>query len=154
MSDWLARLRALPARLAAAAPPAAARPTTAPVAPPAPAAPTTPAADGGVVVVTVLGLEGEALEKVLDLVQAECRGLGRKPVLVTDGFELTPFRRRRLIVEQVPDAEAMGVLAPDLPWTLYRERLFALLGRRWRPTASVSFGRRPEPACLAALELR
>lgn len=141
MSDWLARLRALPARLAAA-----------PAARPAPAS--TGTGGGGVVVVTVLGLDGEALEKVLDLVQAECRALGRKPVLVTDGFELTPFRRRRLIVEQVPDAEAMAVLAPDLPWTLYRERLFGLLGRRWRPTASVSFGRRPDAACLAALELR
>lgn len=150
MSGWLARLRALPARLAAL-PTASRRP---PAAPPAPAAAPAPDAEGGVVVVTVLGLSGEALEKVLDLVQAECRGLGRKPVLVTDGFELGPFRRRRLIVEQVPDAEAMAVLAPDLPWTLYRERLFALLGRRWRPTASVSFGRRPDAACLQALERR
>jgi hypothetical protein len=149
VSDWLARLRALPGRLTAPAPAA-----PAPAAAPAPPAPTATAATGGVVVVTVLGLSGEALEKVLDLVQAECRGLGRKPVLVTDGFELTPFRRRRLIVEQVPDAEAMAVLAPDLPWRLYRERLFALLGRRWRPTASVSFGRRPDAACLAALERR
>lgn len=152
MSDWLARLRALSARLAAAP---AARPSPAPVSSPAaPPASKGTAAGGGVVVVTVLGLDGEALEKVLDLVQAECRALGRKPVLVTDGFDLAPFRRRRLIVEQVPDAEAMAVLAPDLPWTLYRERLFGLLGRRWRPTASVSFGRRPDAACLAALELR
>ncbi len=106
------------------------------------------------VVVTVLGLEGEPLEKVLDLVQAQCRALGRKPVLVTDGCALEPFRRRRLIVEQVPDAEAMAERAPDLPWQLYRERLFALIGRRWRPSATVSFGRRPDVRCLAALQER
>lgn len=126
-----------------------------PPAPPGPAAQAPPPpAKGGVVVVTVLGLGGEPLEKVLDLVQAECRSLGRKAVLVTDRDELAPFRRRRLIVEQVPDAEAMAARLPDLPWRLYRERQFALIGRRWRPTASVSFGRRPDAACLAALEER
>lgn len=105
-------------------------------------------------VVTVLGLCGEALEKVLDLVQSECRNLGRKPVFVTDRDEFGPFRRRRLIVEQVPDAEALAARFPDLAWTLYRERLFALIGRRWRPVASVSFGRRPDARCLAALDER
>lgn len=124
-----------------------------PSGPPAAAAPPAPPA-GGVVVVTVLGLGGEALEKVLDLVQAECRSLGRKAVLVTDRDDLAPFRRRKLIVEQVPDAEALAARVPDLPWALYRERLFALIGRRWRPTARASFGRRPEPGCLAALDER
>jgi hypothetical protein len=124
-----------------------------PAAQPGPA-PNPTAQGGGVVVVTVLGLAGEALEKVLDMVEAECRKLGRKPVLVTDRDDLTPFRRRKLIVEQVPDAEALAGRDPDLPWRLYRERLFALIGRRWRPSASASFGRRPDPACLAALEER
>lgn len=145
----LARLRALVSGFGrgatAAGPPPATRPAPAPK----------PAAQGGgVVVVTVLGLAGDALEKVLDLVEAECRKLGRKPVLVTDRDDLAPFRRRKLIVEQVPDAEALAVRAPDLPWRLYRERLFALIGRRWLPAAAVSFGRRPEPGCLAALEER
>jgi hypothetical protein len=75
-------------------------------------------------------------------------------VFVTDRDEFGPFRRRRLIVEQVPDAEALAVRFPDLPWTLYRERLFALIGRRWRPVASASFGRRPDARCLAALDER
>lgn len=110
--------------------------------------------EGGVVVVTVLGLAGEALERVLDLVQEQCRSLGRKAVLVTDAVELAPFRRRKLIVEQVPDAEALAARLPELPWVLYRERLFGLIGRRWRPTATASFGRKPPDACLAALRER
>lgn len=149
MKTGLARLRALVRGLGrggmAAGSPPATRAATAPK----------PAGQpGGVVVVTVLGLAGDALEKVLDMVDAECRKLGRKPVLVTDRDDLAPFRRRNLIVEQVPDAEALAARAPDLPWRQYRERLFALIGRRWRPAASVSFGRRPEPGCLAALEER
>lgn len=131
----------------------AARATTARQ-PAAAAGPPRPTPTGGVIVVTVLGLGGEALEKVLDMVQSECRALGRKSVLVTDRDDLAPFRRRCLIVEQVPDAEALAARAPDLPWRLYRERLFGLIGRRWRPIASASFGRKPEAACLAALNER
>lgn len=163
MTGWRQRLQALGGRLAGPAPPAQGPKAAIPSATPAPGVPrpaaaspppARPAPAGGVVIVTVLGLEGETLEPVLDLVEGECRRLGRKPVLVTDGFDLAPFRRRRLVVEQVPDAEAMALLAPDLPWSHYRERLFTLLARRWRPTATVSFGRRPEPACLQAIERR
>lgn len=119
---------------------------------PATAPPSKPAtSQGGVVVVTVLGLGGEALEQVLDLVQRECRALGRKPVFVTDGCDFAPFRRRKLIVEQVPDGGWMTARAPDLPVWLYEERLFGLIGRRWRPSAVVHFGRRPREACVVAL---
>ncbi len=149
MKTGLARLRALVSGLCQGAPAVSPLPPTQPTPAPKPAAHA-----GGVVVINVLGLGGDALEKVLDMVEAECRKLGRNPVLVTDRDELAPFGRRKLIVEQVPDAEALAARAPDLPWRLYRERLFALIGRRWRPAASVSFGRRPEPACLAALEER
>ncbi|MCS6877709.1 MAG: hypothetical protein N2038_07630 [Geminicoccaceae bacterium] len=133
---WLARLRR----------------KSEPVAPPP--APSPPAAEGGVVVVTVLGLGGEALEKVLEMVHRECRALGRKPVFVTDGADFAPFRRRRLVVEQVPDAALMRLRVPDLPWWLYEERLFALIGKRWRASAVVHFGRRPSEGCLSALNER
>lgn len=106
---------------------------------------------GGVVLVTVLGLGGDPLEGVLDLVERECRKRGTRPVFVTDRQELTAFRRRRLIVEQVVDAEAKVLGAPDLAWPVYRRRQYALLAARWRPATTISFGRRPEPACLAVL---
>ncbi|MFO1039526.1 MAG: hypothetical protein U1E45_21995 [Geminicoccaceae bacterium] len=106
---------------------------------------------GGVVLVTVLGLGGDPLEGVLDLVERECRKRGTRPVFVTDRQELTAFRRRRLIVEQVVDAEAKALGAPDLAWPVYRRRQYALLAARWRPATTISFGRRPEPACLAVL---
>ncbi|MDW8369821.1 MAG: hypothetical protein RMK81_06065 [Geminicoccaceae bacterium] len=152
MKSLVARLRGLPV-LARRLAPQRSTPSTSPTRPPEPR-PAATEVQGGVVVVTVLGLGGEALERVLDLVEQQCRGLGRKAVFVTDGDDLAPFRRRKLVVEQVPDAEALAVRLPELPWTLYRERLFGLIGRRWRPSATASFGRKPPEACLAALRER
>jgi hypothetical protein len=104
-----------------------------------------------VIAVTVLGLGGEALERVLELVERECAITGARPVFVTDSHELEPFRRRKLLVDQVVDAEARIAAAPDLPWRLYRCRQYALLGARWRPRAVVGFGRQPDEDCLAGL---
>ena len=106
---------------------------------------------GGVVAVTVLGLSGDALERVLDMVERECATTGARPVFVTDSHELEPFRRRKLLVDQVVDAEARLAAAPDLPWRLYRRRQYALMGARWRPQAVVAFGRQPDEDCLAEL---
>ena len=106
---------------------------------------------GGVIAVTVLGLSGEALERVLELVVRECASTGMRPVFVTDGHELEPFRRRKLLVDQVVDAEARLSAAPGLPWRLYRRRQYALMGARWRPRSVVGFGRQPDEDCLAEL---
>lgn len=114
-------------------------------------APTKVKKKGGVVAVTVIGLSGEALELVIETVERECATTGAKPVFVTDRHELEPFRRRKLLVDQVVDAEARLAAAPDLPWRLYRRRQFALMGARWRPQAVVAFGRRPDEDCLAEL---
>jgi hypothetical protein len=104
-----------------------------------------------VVAVSVLGLSGEALERVLDMVERECASTGARSVFVTDSHELEPFRRRKLLVDQVVDAEARLAAAPDLPWRLYRRRQYALMGARWRPQAVVAFGRQPDEDCLAEL---
>jgi hypothetical protein len=68
------------------------------------------------------------------------RERGDRPVFVTDGHELEPFRRRKLLVDQVVDAEARLAAAPDLPWRLYRRRQYALMGavggrKRWPGSA-------------------
>jgi hypothetical protein len=105
-----------------------------------------------VVVVTLLGLDGESLETVADLVERQCKEREMQAVCVTDQADFGPFRRRGLIADQVVDAERRAMDVPELPWRLYRHAQFMLLGRRWRPATVISFGRPPDPDCLKALE--
>jgi hypothetical protein len=105
-----------------------------------------------VLAVTVLGLAGDSLEEVLALVERESRQQGLQPLFITDQSDLEPFRRRRLVVDQVVDAERRAVDLPGLPWRLYLRAQYALMGRRWQPEALVSFGRPPEPDCVEALQ--
>jgi hypothetical protein len=104
------------------------------------------------IAVTVLGLSGEALETVIGIAERQCAATGARPVFITDGHDFAPFRHRRLVVDQVVDAEARAAEAPGLAWRLYRRRQYALLAARWRPAAVVSFGRRPDEDCLEALK--
>lgn len=139
----------------AAEPPPTPPPVVKPKPPPAPAKPTpSPPAKPIVVAVTMLGLDGDSLENVVALVERQCAERNMQPVCITDQHDFAPFRRRRMIVDQVVDAERRATDMPELAWGLYREAQFALLGRRWRPGLIISFGRAPEPACLAALEQR
>lgn len=108
---------------------------------------------GGNVLVAVLDLTGESLEQVLDMVGKQCAANGTRPVFVTESMDLLPFRLRRLAVEQVVDAEARAVSAPELPWRLYRARQLRLIRERWKPVAVVSFGRRPGPELTADARL-
>ena len=120
---------------------------------PVPAPPAVPAPKrGGNVVVTVLGLSGKALDQVLYLAHRQCAERGSRPVFVTDGLDFAPFRQRRLITDQVADAEALAAQIPELPWRSYRRRQYALVAARWQPVAIVTFGRSPDADCLAALE--
>lgn len=139
MRDW----RQLLSRLAPATRPAAPTPEPAQA-----VAPTR----GGNVVVTVLGLSGDALDQVLDLAQRQCAERGSRPVFVTDGHDFAPFRQRRLIADQVTDAEGLAAQTPELSWHAYRRRQYALLAARWQPVAVITFGRSPDADCLAALQ--
>lgn len=105
-----------------------------------------------VVVVTMLGLDGDSLESVAGLVERQCAERNMQPVCIVDQHDFGPFRRRGMIVDQVVDAERRAKDSPELPWHLYRHAQFVLLGRRWHPTLVISFGRPPEADCLAALE--
>ena len=99
------------------------------------------------VLVTVLGLGGEGLERVVDLAERQCAARGAAPVFLTDALDFTVFRRRRLTVDHLPRAQrpSGGPAGIDagLPFGLYERRLFALAKERWKPIAIVSFGRRP-----------
>ncbi|MFL5335835.1 MAG: hypothetical protein ACJ8H8_22305 [Geminicoccaceae bacterium] len=101
---------------------------------------------------TVLGLDGDALEQVAGLIERQCAEQNMQAICITDQSDFAPFRRRRLIVDQVIDAERRVMEMPELPWRLYRHAQFVLLGKRWRPTMVISFGRPPEADCLEALE--
>ena len=105
-----------------------------------------------VVAVTLLGLDGPSLEQVAGVIERQCAERNMQPVCITDQSDFGPFRRRRMIVDQVVNAERRASDMPELPWRLYRHAQFVLLGQRWRPAAVISFGRPPEPECLAALE--
>lgn len=124
------------------------RPPPAPTAsrPPAPAKPLS-----GVVAITVLGLAGEELERVLELTARQAAALGGRAVFVTDAIDFTPFRRRRLPVEQIVPARVRTAERPDLAWSVYERRLYRLVHHRWRPDVVTVFGRPPDDACLAAL---
>ena len=125
-------------------PPAAPAPTQ------AKARPATPPT-GGHVIVSVLGLTGEALEQIVDLAVGQCKATGTTPVFVIDHDDFSAFRGKRQLVEQVVDAERMALQAGDLLWRLHRERQCRLLALRWQPRTVIFFGRRPDEACIAAL---
>jgi hypothetical protein len=141
---WLGGARKAPPEPAAAA----SRPPTPKPVPPAPAKPP----PRQVVAVTVLGLDGQRLEQVAGVIERQCAERNMQPVCITDQSDFGPFRRRRMIVDQVVNAERRAMDMPELPWRLYRHAQFVLLGQRWRPAAVISFGRPPEPDCLAALK--
>jgi hypothetical protein len=126
-------------------------PATVPAPIPSTPAPSATVGQGGWVAVCVLGLDGAVLDQVIATAQAEAQAVGRRPVFITDGDRLEPFRERRAVVEQVVDPRAAARRAPDLAWDLYRLRQFHLLARKWRPSAVVTFGTRPPADCLDAL---
>jgi hypothetical protein len=108
--------------------------------PPVPA-PANPAP--AIMLVTVLGLSGRALEDVLELVTKGAETKPIVPVFVTDTFDFAPFRRRRLRFEYVPDRDRQQRFAPELDWDLYLRRRYALLREKWQAKSVISFGSRP-----------
>ncbi len=149
MTSWRQRLTGLLPQRPAAKEPAPTKPSAPATKAPAPARKRAPPRH---VLVTVLGLEGEALERVLVIAETRCAARWARPILVTDGHDFAPFRRRKLTVEQVVDAETRLLSRPDLPWRTYRRRQYALLVARWRPIAVISFGRSPDEDCLDTLQ--
>jgi hypothetical protein len=107
-----------------------------PVAPPASPAP-------AVVLVTVLGLSGGALDEVLKLVTKQAETQPIVPVFITDNFDFAPFRQRRLRFEYLPDRNRQQRFAPELDWDLYLRRRYVLLSEKWQAKSTISFGRPP-----------
>jgi hypothetical protein len=112
------------------------------VAPPAKPAP-------AVILVTVLGLWGRALDEVLELVTKQAETQPIVPVFITDVSDFSAFRRRRLRFEYLPDRDRQQRFAPELDWELYLRRRYALLSEKWQAKSIISFGRAPPRECVA-----
>jgi GR25 family glycosyltransferase involved in LPS biosynthesis len=88
----------------------------------------------------VVGLEGEALVRVLDLLRAQRAGSDIEPILLTDCDAFGLFRERGLVFEHLPSAGQRRHLAPDLDWDLHLLRRLALIRRKWQPVRIIAFG--------------
>jgi hypothetical protein len=157
--DWLNALRqpsgdtaplpappAAPNRAAAAPPamPALSAPAVEKVQADKPAAPRT-------VLVTTLGLRGDALDRVLETVIAECRQTRTHPLFITDASDFRTFRGRKALFEQVIDPAVCAARSPERDWWSYALHQYRLIGQKWRPVTIVAFGRSADPAFLDAV---
>ena len=123
--------------------------TPAPVAKP-PGAKPVKKPPGKIVLVTVLGLQDEALATVIETVKFECTQAGTRPLFITDGNRFDLFRSGRSLVEQVVDVQACRARSPERDWSGYGALQYRLIGRKWKPITAISFGRQPDPAFLEA----
>ncbi len=93
-----------------------------------------------VVMVLVMGINGDDLPRLLDMVATKSREDDVVPIIVTDYVNFVVFRERGLIFEYLPDDEQRKAHAADLDWKLYELRRLTLLRRKWRPINTVAFG--------------
>ncbi|WP_222183051.1 hypothetical protein [Geminicoccus harenae] len=103
------------------------------------------------VLVTVLGLEGQALAETVQTVMTECRRTHTKPLFVTDGTDFAPLRAQRALFEQVIDPDICRHRRPGLDWGAYALEQYRLIGRKWKPVTTIAFGRPADPDALAAV---
>ncbi len=103
------------------------------------------------VLVTVLGLEGQALAETVQTVMAECRRTHTRPLFITDGTNFAPLRAQRALFEQVIDPDICRHRRPGLDWRAYALEQYRLIGRKWKPVTTIAFGRPADPDALAAV---
>jgi hypothetical protein len=103
------------------------------------------------VLVTVLGLEGQALADTVQTVIAECRRTHTRPLFITDGSDFAPLRAQRALFEQVIDPDICRHRRPGLDWRAYALEQYRLIGRKWKPVTTIAFGRPADPQALAAV---
>ena len=92
------------------------------------------------IIALVVGLTGDELVGVLDLLRAQRARSDHEPILVTDCDACELFRARGLAFEYLPAPGLRTRLLPQLDWELYLLRRLALLRRKWQPVRIVAFG--------------
>jgi hypothetical protein len=90
--------------------------------------------------VLAIGIGGDELPRLLDMVAATSNESGVVPIVVTDHADLAAFRDRGLIVEYIPDEAQQKAQAADLEWQVYILHRLALLRRKWQPGNTIAFG--------------
>ena len=103
------------------------------------------------VLVTVLGLEGEALAGVVATAAAECARTGTRPLFVTHADDFRVFREQRLLFEQVVDPDVCAARQSSRDWQSYALQQYRLIGRKWQPVTAITFGRQPDSTLLDAV---
>lgn len=152
---WLGLLR--PSRTedvpaAAPAAPAPAKPLPAPDSAVPPKLPAGKQAGTSTVLVTVLGLEGEALGSVIATVTAECRQTRTRPLFITDSQDFAQFRQAKALFEQVIDPAVCAKRDERRDWHGYALTQYRLIGQKWKPVTTIAFGRAADPALLEAIQ--
>lgn len=92
------------------------------------------------VIAVAIGMERDALVRVLDSLRASRARTDAEPILITDSDETELFRDRDLVFEYLPPRTLHQRFAPDLDWNLYLLRRLAILRRKWQPKRIVTFG--------------
>ena len=96
--------------------------------------------DGRVVMVLAMGVNGEDLPRLLEMVAKTSREDDIVPIIVTDYVDFVSFRANGTIFEYLPGGEQRNTYAADLDWKLYELRRLTLLRRKWRPINTIAFG--------------
>lgn len=71
--------------------------------------------------------------------------------MITDNPHLAAFVPFGMRVELVVDVVKGAMRQPRFDWPRYLVDQFELIGRRWQPLQTVTFGERPPRSCLDAL---
>ncbi|MDH3663830.1 MAG: hypothetical protein OEU92_28085 [Alphaproteobacteria bacterium] len=92
------------------------------------------------VIVLLLGLGREEIERLLPIVERDCSSRGMTPLYLIDidAFEL--LRGRGSIFEYLPPADDRDRFDSSLNWDLYIQRRLALIRRKWDPVRIIAFG--------------
>jgi hypothetical protein len=98
------------------------------------------AAGGRVILLVVLGLEKDAIERIIDDVTASRRAGAPEPLFLTDLDRFELFRARDLAFEHIPSARSKSLIRGDLPWETYLRRRLDLMMSKWQPVATIPYG--------------
>jgi hypothetical protein len=97
----------------------------------------------------VFGLDAIEIERLLPVIEQQCRRHGMRPLILTDCDAFQLLRARRLVFEYLPPPGAQHRFAPGLSWDIYLQRRLAVIRRKWQPVRIVAFGGR----AMAVLQL-
>jgi hypothetical protein len=94
-----------------------------------------------VLAVAVFGLDAQALDGILPVIQRQGEEQGMMPLLLTDDDAFEKLRARRMVFEYLPPAADRRRFDPTLRWETYLQRRLAVSRRKWQPARVIAFGK-------------